>query len=252
MSFLLLDDGSSQAAVGLDVGGRLARLAQARVHVLRYAHRGGPATKYLEEVETRLGQGFSQLTLDAVEADLDDAVAEEAERRPYDLVVLGTPADDVLDRVQSTLAVGAHHVLVVPGPTAMPKRVLLPLALGEPGKVDAAFTGRLCRHLAAEVTVLTVLPPPPESDLEVRAADRYLAAAARTVGSAGCKAGTRIRFGEVEAQIREEMAEGNHEMLVLGAPQSHGGGTRRLTGVVASLLEQATHPVLVVRAGGPV
>ena len=185
-----------------------------------------------------------------MEADVDEAVAEETDRRPYDLLVLGAPAEDVLPRVQSALAVGAHHVLLVPGPAPMPKRVLLPLALGEPGKVDAAFTGRLCRHLSAEVTVLTVLRPPPDSDLEVRSAERYLAAAARTVGSTGCKAVTRIRFGEVEEQIRAEMAEGGHEMLVLGAPQPHGFGSSRLTGVVARMLEQAPHPVLIVRARG--
>ena len=57
--------------------------------MLRYAYRGGPATRYLEEVEARLGTGFAQLTLDAVEADLDETLAEEADRRPYDLVVLG-------------------------------------------------------------------------------------------------------------------------------------------------------------------
>jgi len=39
-------------------------------------------------------------------------------------------------------------------------------------------------------------------------------------------------------------------MLVLGAPQFPGGGARRLTGVVARLLERAHQPVLVVRAGG--
>ena len=116
--------------------------------------------------------------------------------------------------------------------------------------MDAAFTGRLCRHLSAEVTVLTVLRPPPESDIELRAAERYLAAAARTVGSAGCKAATRIRFGEVEEQIRQEMLESRHEMLVVGAPQSHAGAPTRVAGVVARLLLQATHPVLVVRGRG--
>jgi nucleotide-binding universal stress UspA family protein len=132
----------------------------------------------------------------------------------------------------------------------VPRRVLLALALGEPGKADAAFTGRLCRHLAAEVTVLAVLPPIPEGDPQVRGAERYLAAAARTISSAGCKAATRIRFGDVEEEIRAELREGRHEMLVLGAPQFPGGGARRLTGVVARLLERAHQPVLVVRAGG--
>jgi len=97
---------------------------------------------------------------------------------------------------------------------------------------------------------MSVLPPIPEGDPEVRAAERYLAAAARTLTSAGCKAATRIRFGEVEEEIRAELQEGGHEMLVLGAPQFSGGGPRRLTGVVALLLEQARQPVLVVRAGG--
>ena len=251
MSFLFLDDGSTQAAVGIDVGGRIARLTQARVHVLRYAHRGGDAGRDLRgDARPASGSGLAGVRAGGGGGDLEAAVARGGGPPPYDLVVLGAPADEAVGRVQTALGVGAHHVLLVPGPAPVPTRVLLPLALGEPGKVDAAFTGRLCRHLSAEVTVFTVLPPPAESGPEVQAAERYLAAAARTVGSAGCKAATRIRFGEVEEQIRAELREGRHEMLVVGAPQNVAAGRLRLTGVVARLLEDAAQPVLIVRARG--
>jgi sulfate transport system ATP-binding protein len=249
LSFLILDDGSAPSAVGIDYGGRIARLTQARVQLLRYASSGDePPQGGLEEARERLGPGLRELSLEAVEGGLEQALAEETERRAHDLLVLGAPPREAPARVQAALAVGLHHVLCVPGPAPVPRRVLLALARGEPGKVDAAFTGRLGRHLSAEVTVLSVMPQR-EDDPEVAATERYLAAAARTVTSAGCKASTRLRFGDVEEEIRRELDEGGHELLVVGAPQALAGSRPRVGGVVARLLEAASHPVVIVRSG---
>ncbi len=57
-------------------------------------------------------------------------------------------------------AAGDAHLLLVRGERPMPpRRFLLAVAVGEPGKEDVAFAGRLARHLGSPATVLTVLPP---------------------------------------------------------------------------------------------
>ena len=52
-----------------------------------------------------------------------------------------------------------HLLFVNPG-AALPRRILVCIAVGEPGKEDVSFAERLAWRLAAQVTVLTVLPGP--------------------------------------------------------------------------------------------
>jgi sulfate transport system ATP-binding protein len=226
MRFVAADDGGAHAALGVEAARELARVAQARLEVVGYGPRA-------VDEDARLG----------------DAVARESGERPFDLLVVGASPARAPSKVGAALRAGASHVLAVPGPAVLPSRVLLSVARGEPGKVDAAFTGRLCRHLSADITVTTVLPPMPADHPEVRATERYLAAAARTLQSAGCRATTRLRFGAVLDQVRREMAEGRHDLLVLGAPLALDAPDRApVGGLVGRLLEEASTPVLIVRA----
>jgi nucleotide-binding universal stress UspA family protein len=57
-----------------------------------------------------------------------------------------------------------------------------------------------------------------------------------------------VRRGVVVQEIRGEMAQGEHNLLVLGAPLADRRGRVALEGVVQSLLEQASQPILIVRA----
>ena len=113
---------------------------------------------------------------------------------------------------------GEHHLMVVPPGAALPTRFLICVAVGEPGKEDVLFASRLLRQLGAQATVLTVLPERgddevPEHVGAVPRAQRDLRsrALARRPRPA-CAAGRRC------ARSCAELEEGNHDLLVVGAP----------------------------------
>ncbi|HEV8630958.1 MAG TPA: ATP-binding cassette domain-containing protein, partial [Thermoanaerobaculia bacterium] len=138
-----------------------------------------------------------------------------------------------------------HLLFVTPG-AALPRRILVCIAVGEPGKEDVSFAERLAWRLAAQVTVLTVLPgPDQEPPPHVR---RFLDAAARTLGRRGVEVVTRVRHGAPRREILSEVAEGQHDLLVTGAPVPPPGHSFGLRGLVERLLAAPPCPVLVVRA----
>ncbi|HEX2643320.1 MAG TPA: universal stress protein [Thermoanaerobaculia bacterium] len=144
-------------------------------------------------------------------------------------------------------------------PEAAPTRILIGVAVGEPGKEDVAFAGRLARHFRAEVTILTVLPetdrgsrdnlgegsPSPAESM----AERFLLGNSRTLWRLGVPVSTVIRYGNAREQILAQLTEGQHDLLVLGAPLPGRDGVLRLGGLVGRLLpELKSCPVLIIRS----
>jgi len=141
-----------------------------------------------------------------------------------------------------------HLLFVTPG-AALPRRILVCIAVGEPGKEDVSLAERLAWRLAAHVTVLTVLPgPPQEPPPHVR---RFLDAAARALGRRGVEVTTRVRHGAPRREILSEVTEGRHDLLVTGAPVPPRGQPFGLHGLVERILAAPPCPVLVVRAMHP-
>jgi sulfate transport system ATP-binding protein len=284
LRLLLLADGTpaSQAAVAL--GGQLARLAHARVTVLAHPQHQPPARPeaiaaaaraavrrghapgrdraeaqpvsleleaLLQQVRETLGSGLAALEARAIAEPPEVAVAEENARQPADLVVVGRPARDGVELAERLLQGGAHNLLLAPGdaPPAV-ERLLICVAIGEPGKADVSFAGRLARHLGAEVTILTVLPEHGRQRQE-DGARRFLASCSRTLARQGVAATTRTRFGAPREQILRERTEGGHDLLVVGAPLpggAAGAGRIDLGGLMARLLRESEVPVLIVRS----
>ncbi|HSM51286.1 MAG TPA: universal stress protein, partial [Thermoanaerobaculia bacterium] len=142
---------------------------------------------------------------------------------------------------------GDHHLLLVRGTGALPERVLVSAAVGEPGKEDVAFTGRLVRHLGARVTVLTVLPAAGPAAARAQA-ERFLVASTRTLEPLGVATETRLGLGEPEEEILSTLADG-HDLLVLGVPLPEGAGEVGLGGIVRRLVARTgSAPLLVVRS----
>ena len=218
LSFLIFSDGSPATEPAAAFGDALARSTHARVEKLTYRAESAAET-----------------------------IALEAGRRAADLVVAPLPREG-LALAEAALAAGGHHLLLVPGPAETPARLLICVAVGEPGKEDVGFAGRLARHLGAEATILTVLPAAEGAGMARALAERFLAASARTLGRMGVPAKTAIRQGAPREEIRAELAEGEHDLLVLGSPLPQPDGRVRLTGVVARLLTDAQGPVLIVRS----
>jgi sulfate/thiosulfate transport system ATP-binding protein len=251
LSLLILTDGSPPAQAALELGGQIARLAHARVTILG----SGPTTdmlqRHLQEAKEKLGSGLASLEIRATTDLPDAAVAQEVERQPHDLVVLGF--GDFLPRgsmalAENILRSGEHHLLLIPGAHASPLRALICVTGSEPGKEDVLFAGRFLRHLGAEVTLLSIVPTARNNEAQERT-ERFLLDGARTLELLGVPAKTAIRSGPVREEIIQQMKAGGHDLLVLGAPLMDRNGEVSLSGVVARVLEEVTaHPVLIVRS----
>ena len=249
LSFLLLTDGSPPAEAALAVGAEIARLAHARVTVLGHGREEEWLRSHLQKVKEMIGGGLAALETRSAAGEIASAVAQEAATQQYDLVIAGLPPGAGLGRAESIMAGGDHHLLLVPGPCPIPWRPLVCVAVGEPGKEDVLFTGRLTRHLGARATLLTILPEGGDDAEAVEKAERFLAAGARTVGQLGVPAEISIRRGPVREEILSEMAKGAHDLLVLGAPLTEGPRKAVLDGIVASLLNEIKeYPVMIVRS----
>jgi sulfate transport system ATP-binding protein len=249
LRFLLLTNGSARSQAALVLGGEIARLANARVTVLGHGSPQGDAERHLQEAREQLGSGLAALETRVTWEDPAEAVAGEVERRPCDLVVLSLPPREGVELAEEVLRAGQHHLLLVPaGPEGrVPRKVLICVAVGEPGKEDVSFTARLVRHLGAEATILTVLPAGGAS-LEAQA-ERFLAGSARTLKRQGVPVETRIRQGSPREEILAELSGGGHDLLVLGVPLPGRDGELKLGGIVGRLLAEAgDRPVLLVQS----
>jgi sulfate transport system ATP-binding protein len=235
-------------------------LAHAQVTLLGYgAADGGASTPEarLQEAREQLGSGLAALETRESPEPPAQAVAEEVRRRPCDLAVLAFPAEasaDGLALAEEVLRAGQHHLLLVPSgaqpgaqSSRVPVRALVCVAVGEPGKEDVAFSGRLLRHLRAEATILTVNPGAEPG--AVARAERFLEGNRRAMARLGVPVTTRIRYGEVQGEIRAQIAEGQHDLLVLGVPLPRRGGAISLGGFVERLIPGlAELPVLIIRS----
>jgi sulfate transport system ATP-binding protein len=201
----------------------------------------------LQQVRETLGSGLAALETRAIAETPEEAVAEEDARQPADLVVVGRPERDGAELAERLLPGGSHHLLLTPA-EAVPavERVLICVAVGEPGKADVSFAGRLARHLGATVTILTVLSEAAGAGA-ADGARRFLASCARTLARQGVAATTRTRAGLPREQILLERAEGNYDLLVVGAPLPRGDG-RIDFGGLSRLLRESEVPVLIVRS----
>jgi sulfate transport system ATP-binding protein len=253
LRFLMLSDGaagSPRSRAALTLGGELARRSQARVALLGHAE-GEAGERALQDAKELLGTGIAAVESRLTAEPPAEAVAEEVSRRPCDLVILSLPPKDGLDLAGEILGAGHHHLLLAPqdAGTKVPARLLICVAVGEPGKEDVSFTGRLARHLGAEATILTVLPEAARGGPAEAPAERFLAGSARTLRRMGVPVDTRIRYGAAREEIVAQLSEGGHDLLVLGAPLPGRDGRIDLGGFVGKLLPQVAHlPVLVIRS----
>jgi len=249
LSFLIVSDGSRRSEAAIALGGQIARLAHARVTLIGCGMEGESMQTHLQEARKQLGSGLAALDEHTFPHSPAQAVTMAIEQQPYDLVILGFDPREDVPLVEQLLHVGEHHLLLVPGPQGTPVRALICVASGEPGKDDVLFAGRLVRHLGAEATLLSVLPPASkEADLQ-RRAEHFLEGGVQSLSLLGVPARTAIRSGIVADEIAQEMAQGGHDLLVLGVPLAKPSGRVSLSGLVAQILDRVSdRSILVVRS----
>ncbi len=247
LSLLLIADETPQSKAAVELGTGIARRAHARVSVLARDAESEPMRTRLQALREGARSGLAALDTHHA-AHLLESILDETRRRHFDLVVQGMPSREGYGNLERTLSAGDHNVLVVPTACALPTRVLICVAVGEPGKEDVRFAGQLARHVGASATIACVLPQGAPKELE-RSAERFLAAGERTLALLDVPSRAVVRRGPVQEQILDELRTGQHDLLVLGAPLPNRRGVLSLDGFVGDLLHAVhDHPVLIVRS----
>jgi sulfate transport system ATP-binding protein len=245
---LLVAEARPEARYAFELGGAIALAAHARVAALAEDRAGSWVREGVEALRDRARTQLSSFDQRSASGPLSEEIIGETERRHYDLVIHGRPSPEARAVLERELVVGDHHVLVVPGPCVPPQRILICVAVGEPGKEDVRFAGRLARHLGAETTIACVLPEGAPREA-VDQANRFLAAGQKTLSLLDVKATTRVRRGAPREQILQELTEGAHDLLVLGSPLPNRRGVLSLDGLVGDLLDAVVdRPVLIIRS----
>ncbi len=249
LSFLMLTDGSPRAQAALEVGGQIARMAHARVMILGYGMEEAALQQHLQSEKEKLGSGLASVEVRSAPDSPEDAIVREAERQPFDLVILGFDPRQDIDLAEHVLGSGEHHLLLVPRSQPAPSRALICATSGEPGKDDVMFAGRLVRHLGAEATLLSVLPSGSSHPANRERTERFLAGGIRALEVLGVPARMTIRVGTVHDEIIAAAQTDNYDLLVFGAPLANREGRVTLNGTVGRVLTDVSdRATLIVRS----
>ena len=272
LNFLILSDGALRSEAAVARGGEIAFTAHARATLLGVRLGGsepGPDETDLQEARKQLGGLTALQTLVSPEP-LPRALARAVEAQVFDMVVMGfIPGEDLsLHLAEQVLQAGNHHLLLIPPRPAgdLPQRqatlaltqpeknarALICVSIGEPGKEDILFTGRLIRHLGAEALLVSVIPPLAGKRIpDPRAlahAEGFLERGVETLGLLDVPAHGEVRCGPVRGELIEELNRGGYDLLVLGTPIPDATGGISLHGLLGQILSQVgSRPVLLVR-----
>jgi nucleotide-binding universal stress UspA family protein len=131
---------------------------------------------------------------------------------------------------------GEHHLLLATKPIARLSKALICLASGEPGKDNVIFAGRLLRHLGADATLLTVIPETTYPEMPTNRVERFLLGGQNSLARFGVYSDIRIRKGELIPAIQADIAGGDYDLIVLGAPLPNSLEELRFKGVIGSII----------------
>ncbi len=189
LSLLVAADSAPRSGGAFSLGVEIGRLSHARLGLLLAGAHGAEATARLQSLREKAGSGLASIETSASPDDLLESVGREAARRPVDLLILDRVPGDGLASANAALSTGPHHLLLVPPGARTPRRILICVAVGEPGKEDIQFAGRLGRHLEASATVLTVIDAH-AAPVQRQQAERFLEAGVRTLEHLGSPPGS--------------------------------------------------------------
>jgi sulfate/thiosulfate transport system ATP-binding protein len=263
---LVLDD-TAEAADAARLCERVAVAAGARLAVF------GGSRQESSPIVAKLRESVpvADLRISLADDDLTRRALAELDRAAYDVVFLPGWAgrrEETSARGRSGGAGGRVEsreiasrsgvpVLLAQGEPRETRGVLLCTAAGEPGKLDVLLGAQLARSFGARVTLLHVEPggalggePAGETTATRRARawiERHLDQGLRTLRGQGVAAESRIRYGEPLSEILAEVAEGNHDLVIIGAHREHTYLDAPERDLSSGLINGAGRPVLIVK-----
>jgi nucleotide-binding universal stress UspA family protein len=189
--------------------------------------------------------------------------------RPYDLVAIGAErrgAEEFFLPSATAYSISeaiSPPALVVPGERKQLERILI--CTGGGPYIDNAvkFTAALAKDLGAGITLLSVLPQPPamhgtlyrrQKDVDAllksdSALARNLRNDKKIIEDAGVPVTVRISYGMVINQILNEVALGDHDLVVAGSWAIRDRWRNYAIGnLTRDIVNRTDRPVLVIRS----
>jgi len=275
MKILICSDGTSTADQAARIGGLLAGPSRAEATLLGIAEKSRderPLRDVLEaqaqalrahgvapEIVVRAGEPIRQ-------------ILKQTSTTTYDLVVIGSRKTEPTglywrsEKTYEVIKLIPPPVLVAIGECTALKKFLVCTGGKEFIERAIQFTGKLAAAVGASVTLLHVMAEPPaiyadlvrlEEDVDQLLESKSelgtnLRQQKRELEHLGVSAEVRLRHGIVIDQVFEEAREGNYDLIVTGTSRARGLLRHYIMGdLTRSILNQATCPVLVARAGKP-
>jgi nucleotide-binding universal stress UspA family protein len=275
MKILICSDGMPAAESAIQLGGLLAGPLKAETTLFGIAEKSQDESLLREALEKQaqpLRSGNVALDIIVHAGEPIREILDRTSKTTYDLVVIGarwTGATGDHWRSEKTYEVIKAiqpPVLVAIGECKHLKRFLVCTGGKEFIERAIQFTGKLAAAVGATVTLLHVMAEPPAIYADLvqleEDVDRLLESKSelgtnllqqkRELERLGVSAKLRLRHGIVIDQVFEEVREGNYDLIVTGTSQARGLLRHYIMGdLTRSILNRASCPVLVARAGKP-
>jgi sulfate transport system ATP-binding protein len=251
LKVLISTDGENTSDAAVDFGCTLAAAVHGPATLLAVddsADRVAALREKLEETRRQISDRLAQLETRVRQGTPADETVLEAQEGHYEVVVVarGETADENLPRgVRELLERIGVPVLIVPTSRPSIQRVLICTAVGEPGKTDILFGGRLASLAGASATLFHVIPGRAMPERRAKA-ERHLRHGVFTLETLGVASDYKIGEEPAVEGILAQAEALDCDLIVIGAPapRSH----RRLLwhDLAARIVSGSTRPVLLV------
>lgn len=254
LKLLIYADGSAAGASAATFGCQLAQAAGGPVTLLGLAHNGDEATTVAQRINQAALTWLPNLPLLDIRVRQGEVqeIWREAQEGEYEIVIVGQKPDGGAGDGGQITAV-AHQLLIHMGvplllatqPHHRIARVLICTAVGEPGKRDVTFGGRVARRTGAQATVLHVLNPQ-ASPSEHERANRHLQQAQDSLTALGVRSQIELKQGRPLDMILETAVAQDADLLVIGAPRPPSPQQFVWPELTDQIIDRAPCPVLIV------
>src|ERR687891_535264 len=275
MKILICSDGTAAAESAIDLGGLLAGPLKAETTLLGIAEKSDderPLGQALQKQAQPLRAQHAVLEIIVRAGEPIREILDQTSKTSSHLVVVGARWPGATgdhwrsEKTYEVIKAIRPPVLVAIGECKRLKRFLVCTGGKEFIERAIEFTGRLAAAVGASVTLLHVMAEPPAIYADLvqleEDVDRLLESKSelgtnlrrqkRELERLGVSADVRVRHGIVIDQVFEEAREGDYDLIVTGTSQARGFLRHYIMGdLTRSILNRASCPVLVARAGKP-
>ena len=275
MKILICSDGMPASENAIELATLLARPLKAEVTLLGIAEKSSDERPLRETLERQAQSLRTQSARPDIVVSAGDPVRQildQTSKNGYDLALVGARWIGATghywrsERTYEVIKAIQPAVLVAIGERKQLKRFLVCTGGKEFIEHAVQFTGKIAAALGASVTLLHVMAEPPAIYLNLvqleENVDRLLQSKSelgtnlrrqkRDLEHLAVPAEVRLRHGIVIDQVFEEVRAGDYDLIVTGTSQARGLLGHYIMGdLTRSILNRASCPVLVARAGRP-